>query len=258
MIVLSETTDKIEIVLREAVTTNQLQCFSSWRDITSTTFVAGRTSIASNNTTDVTIVGSPGSSTQRVIDTISIYNADTVEAQVQVKIDCDGTEYLLCKNTILPGETLTYVDKKGWDITDGYQQIKGFTIHGSATADFVMTNATLAERNALNTTRNCFAVDLKDYSQVRLRANKQVASASAGTPVFKAKFLLGYNVTASGWAELGTTPLVIDMSTTGYEDTGWVNLNPLAKNNGTIIVFTEAGGDAVEDPALGATDILFR
>lgn len=31
-----------------------------------------------------------------------------------------------------------------------------------------------------------------------------------------------------------------------------------AKINGICIGFTEAGGDGVADPALGATDILFR
>jgi len=32
----------------------------------------------------------------------------------------------------------------------------------------------------------------------------------------------------------------------------------VAKINGICIGFTEAGGDGVADPALGATDILFR
>lgn len=34
--------------------------------------------------------------------------------------------------------------------------------------------------------------------------------------------------------------------------------NAGAKVNGICIGFTEAGGDSVADPALGATDILFR
>lgn len=257
MIVLSETTDKIEIVLREAVTTNQLQVLTCWRDITTTTYIVGRTSSVSNNITDAIIVDSPDVFNQRIIDTISIYNADTVEAQVQVKLAAHGVEYILCKNTILPGEALKYINGKGWNLTGGYQQIKGFTVHGDAGANFVMTNATLAERNAGNTTRNCFMVDLKNYSQVRLRCNVQVASTVGGAQ-FKAKCLLAYNVTASGWIELGTTPLVIDMTSATYQDTGWVNLDPLIKHDGAIILFTELGGDAVADPAIGATDLLFR
>ena len=76
MIILSETTDNLQVVLGGAITTNQLQCFTAWRDRTSSTFIAGRTVINTNSTTDVTIAASPAASTQRVIDYISIYGPD--------------------------------------------------------------------------------------------------------------------------------------------------------------------------------------
>jgi hypothetical protein len=117
MIILSETTDKLEAVLGGSVTTNQLECYTSWRDRTSTTFVAGRTVINTNNTTDVTIAGSPASSTQRVIDYISIYNDDTVSQTVTVKLDANGTEYILYKGVLTNGATLTYVEGTGWTNT---------------------------------------------------------------------------------------------------------------------------------------------
>jgi hypothetical protein len=43
MIVLSQTTDNLQVVLGGAITTNQLECMVSWRDRTSTTFTADRT-----------------------------------------------------------------------------------------------------------------------------------------------------------------------------------------------------------------------
>jgi hypothetical protein len=114
MIILSETTDTLQIVLGGNVTTNQLECYTSWRDRTSTTFVAGRTVINTNNTTDVTIAGAPAGSTQRVIDYISVYNDDTVNATVTIKLDANGTEYILYKGVLTNGATLTYVDGQGW------------------------------------------------------------------------------------------------------------------------------------------------
>lgn len=114
MIILSETTDNLQVVLGGSVTTNQLQCLTSWRDRTSTTFVAGRTVTNTNNTTDVTIAAGPAGSTQRVIDLISIYNNDTVSATVTIKLDANGTEYIFYKGTLGVGETLTYTDNGGF------------------------------------------------------------------------------------------------------------------------------------------------
>lgn len=114
MIILSETTDNLQIVLAGSVTTNQLQCTTSWRDRTSTTFVAGRTVINTNNTTDVTIAAAPAASTQRVIDFINIYNNDTVTQTLTVKIDANGTEYILWKGSLASGQILNYSEGAGW------------------------------------------------------------------------------------------------------------------------------------------------
>lgn len=118
MIVLSETTDNLQAVLGGAVTTNQLQCFSCWRDIT-TPYTPGRTVTNTNNTTDVNVVPAPGASTQRVVDLVCIYNNDTVAATVTVKFDANGTEYILWKGTLTAGQTLTYVEGTGWSTSNG-------------------------------------------------------------------------------------------------------------------------------------------
>jgi len=115
MIVLSQTTDKIQVVLSGAITTNQLQCVASWRDITATpSYIAGRSVANTNSTTDVDLVASPASATQRVIDLLTIYNADTVSATVTVKFDANGTDYTLWKGTLTAGQLAGYVDGFGW------------------------------------------------------------------------------------------------------------------------------------------------
>lgn len=259
MLILTETTDNLQVVLSGNVTTNQLQCVASWRDITTTTYTPGRTLVSTNNTTDVNLVPAPAASTQRVIDMISVYNADTVPALVTIKLDANGTEYILYKQTIANGEFIKYIEGAGWFSEGYYAPQKSFTVHGDASANFVMTNATLAERFAGNTTRHIFLVDLAGYSQVRMRANIMVGSASAGTPLFRVRYYTGYSATFANYLQLGASQHVdISMTNTGYVDTGWIDMAAGAKANGVAIAFCELGGDGAIDPALGATDILFR
>jgi len=128
MIILSETTDNLQVVLTGAITTNQLQCTSSWRERTSSTFVAGRTLTNTNNTTDVTIVPAPsGASTQRIVDLVNIYNNDTVTAEVTIKFDANGTEYILWKGSLASGQSIVYAEGRGWEVLDAYNSV-GYTL----------------------------------------------------------------------------------------------------------------------------------
>jgi hypothetical protein len=117
MLILTETTDKIEVVLGSSITTNDMDCFASWRDITTTTYTPGRTASNSNGITDATIVGSPASSTQRIIDFISIYNKDTVLQNLTVKLDANGTEKILWKGDVAAGGRLEYQEGEGFAYT---------------------------------------------------------------------------------------------------------------------------------------------
>jgi hypothetical protein len=114
MLTLSETTDTIEVVLGAAHTTTSLKCYASWRDLGSSTFPAGRTVIATNGTTAIVAVPAPGASTKRVVDTMSVYNADSVSQNVIVRFDANGTEYVIRTETLAPGELLMYTDARGW------------------------------------------------------------------------------------------------------------------------------------------------
>jgi len=117
MIILSATTDKIQIVLGGAITTNQAQCVASWRDITSTpTYTAGRSLANTNSTTDVDLIAAPAASTQRVIDYIGIYNNDTASITATIKFDANGTDYILWKGTLTTGQLLTYDNGNGWTV----------------------------------------------------------------------------------------------------------------------------------------------
>jgi hypothetical protein len=259
MIVLSEQTDNLQVVLGAAPATNQLQCVVSWRDRSSSSFDAGRTAVETNGTTPVNIAPAPASGKQRLIDFISIFNADTDDRLVTIRLNANGTSFTIWKEVLSPGDTVRFIEGAGFNVFRTYQSIKSFTVHGDASANWTLTNATQAERLAGNSSRSIFMLDLEGYTQVRFRANQQVTSASVNTPVLRAKYYTSYTTTAANFIQLGKTQEVeISLTGTGYRDTGWVELAMAARTSGICIGFTEAGGDGVADPALGATDILFR
>lgn len=142
MIILSETTDNLKLVLAGAVTTNQLQCLTSWRDRTATTFVAGRSLKDSNNTTSVYLAVAPASSTQRIIDFISVYNRDTVNATVTIKYDANGTEYILFKTTLAPDERIEYQEGIGFKVFASTGAVKQ-SINQGANAPLTNTLSTV-------------------------------------------------------------------------------------------------------------------
>jgi hypothetical protein len=113
MIILNST-DKIEVILGGNVTTRQLECFASYRDTTSTTIVAGCTASNTNNTTAINLVPSPSASVNRIIDYLSIYNADSVSSTVTVRFNVSGTPYILTSASLYPGEKLEYQEGIGF------------------------------------------------------------------------------------------------------------------------------------------------
>lgn len=143
MIILTETTDNIQLVLGGAITTNQLAIYTSWRDITTTGFTPGRTPSNSNNTTDVNIVPAPAASTQRVIDYISIYNRDTVNATVTVKLDANGTEFIINQVILAPNERMAFVEGEGWRVIASNGALKQTYSSGTNAVSSVIQNTVL-------------------------------------------------------------------------------------------------------------------
>lgn len=111
-------TDKIQVVLAGAVTTNQLSCVASWQDITSAgmTLPQSSSQAPTNSTTDVDLIAAPAASTNRQVVHINIYNADTVAATITVKKDVSGTDYVLVKSLLQVGDTLQWSRESGWTI----------------------------------------------------------------------------------------------------------------------------------------------
>lgn len=112
MLILANTTDKVEIVLWSAVTTNELQFYASWRDITTTAIQPWRSVWVTNGTTDVDLIVAPSASTTRSIDYISVNNTDTVNILVIIKYSDNWTERVLSSCLLCPWDKIEYQEKK--------------------------------------------------------------------------------------------------------------------------------------------------
>lgn len=160
MIILTETTDTLQVVLAGAVTANQLQCFASYRDVTTNTYTPGRRAVATNSTTDVSIVEAPAASTQRIIDYVSVYNADTVASTVTVKFDANGTETILFKGQLGIGEKLEHTNEGGWRVLTVLGSVKTSVNQGASAITTGYASVVLASDVTNATTSYADVTDL--------------------------------------------------------------------------------------------------
>lgn len=189
MIVLTETTDNLQVVLSGAITTNQLRCYASYRDITTTGYTPGRNATNTNDTTDVNVVAAPAASTQRVIDTLTIYNQDTANAEVTVKLDANGTEYNLVKVTLGTAERLEYVDGMGFSVYTSAGALKNSLNQGNNATSSSMSSAVLGSDVVNN---NAVANSIADVTGLSF------AVTSGNTYYFKFFIMYTSAATATG------------------------------------------------------------
>jgi hypothetical protein len=116
MIILTNTTDKIQVILGATATTNQLPCFASYRDTTTTTIQAKRNALNSNDISAVDLVDSPAASTQRIVDYLSVFNADTTNATITIRFNDNGTLYDLCTVVLATNEKVEYQEGSGFRV----------------------------------------------------------------------------------------------------------------------------------------------
>lgn len=115
MIVLNATTMTLQAVLSAAPATNQLPCSAAYADQAAS---IGSNDALTNGTTAITLVAAPASGVARVINSVSIYNADTAAVTVTVEKNDNGTLYPQIKVTIPSGYRLGYNAARGWGVTD--------------------------------------------------------------------------------------------------------------------------------------------
>lgn len=114
MIALNSVNDSLRLILAAPKTTNDMVVFASYSDTTASTFTPGKKVGNSNGTTGVSLVDAPAADTHRLVDHISVFNNDTTNGTVSVFYTVSGTDYVLQKVTLGPGEKAEYNNGKGW------------------------------------------------------------------------------------------------------------------------------------------------
>lgn len=113
MLILTETTDAIELVLDATPAANQPSFLAMWRDLTASGYTPGRSVGAATGTTTLDLVTGPAASTQRIIDYLRVVNLDTANRTITLKFDANGTETNICSIVLAPSESLEYVEGQG-------------------------------------------------------------------------------------------------------------------------------------------------
>ena len=124
MLTLSSTTDKIQVILSSNVVSSQLQCYSVYRDTTTTSITPINNQLSTNNTTAVDLVDSPSASTQRLVEYLSIFNSDTGSASVTIRFSDNGTTYTLFKCNLAVGSKIEYTSKRGFRVVSNAGSLK--------------------------------------------------------------------------------------------------------------------------------------
>lgn len=184
---LSSTTESIQISKAAGVTTTAPEVYAAYVDITTTTMSPGvqRTQLSSGTGTDDTVVNSPSASTSRQVKYLTIFNRDTVAQTFSVQHQDTTTDYFIAQMVLQPNEMAEFVWQKGWTVYD--------------TQGFARTNtgAFMSAWSASGSAATSGQLSLSDAQGVFFRLNTQTITARA-VP----------NMNSSFWANLdahGTT-----------------------------------------------------
>lgn len=124
--ILNGSTNILQAVMAAAHTTTAPSFWASWTRLAATDLETGD-SVGGvlNGTTDVALITGVASK-QLAVDTVDVYNADTVAHTITFKMDVSATDRLLYKCILQPGESAHYA-KGQWYSTDVTGQIKTTT-----------------------------------------------------------------------------------------------------------------------------------
>jgi hypothetical protein len=107
ILILDATTKSITAIMAGAAATTNPDFTAHYADATTSSFLEGSNDGVLNGTTPVTLVASPGASTQRIIKAITIQNRDTAAVVVTIRYVSSGGTRQIWKGTLAVGDTWT-------------------------------------------------------------------------------------------------------------------------------------------------------
>jgi hypothetical protein len=181
MLSLDATTKSLEVKLAGAVATTELPVVASYVDIDQSTFALTGTSEAdetTNGATAVTAVAAPAATTTRKLNYLSVFNVDSAAATVSVQVNNNSTKRIAWKGALAVGDTLVYVDGRGFYVTDASGNFKTAMGGVLPAANFpALTGDVTTAQGSLATTIGANKVTVGMLAQV---ATMTVLGRSAG------------------------------------------------------------------------------
>lgn len=181
----SNTTDKIELVLGANVTTNQLHINASYNQVSATGVTPVKTSITSSNTTAVSIVPSPSSGNQHQLRYCNIFNADSAQATVTIRTNYNSTTRNVISVTLQVNEYLQYTHRTGWKVFDINGSVKvvngSMFINNNIIPEFSQTaNTNSSTLQIASGTSYCYYMGkaTNSYKNILATVNVTVAAAT--------------------------------------------------------------------------------
>jgi len=236
---LTSTTDKIEVLLGASVTTNQLHIISSYNNTNSTSVTPTKTVTVTNNTTAVDIVPSPASGNQRSLRFASIFNSDSVAATVTIRTNYNGTTRIVLNTTLQVNEYIQYTHRTGWKVFDMNGSLKNYTGFYDMTDcsynSIVLSNAN-STNIALSTSGICLYLGKATGAYSTVIIEHYIASP-AGAGITWAELAI-----YKGTPQIGTTSTATRV---GYVDMQglWLTQTNIYRFTGVNVSNVQAGDD---------------
>lgn len=112
--ILTSTSEILQVVLSNTVATRQMDFYCSYNNITSTTLTPVKNQGTTNNSTVVTLIPSPGVSQQNQLKHLSIYNCDTSGNTVTIQLSGVSGTIVLLRTYLFVGESIQFTPSNGW------------------------------------------------------------------------------------------------------------------------------------------------
>lgn len=203
MILLTSTSDLLQVV---SSATSALDVHASWVDLNGSTVTPGRTNTAITTATTTTVTGSPASSTQRTVKTLSVRNKGA-GTQVVTIVHTDGTTAVeVIEATLAPDTSLQYHEAAGWWVTDtqGRAAVANYSFSGSPITD----SDTIVRLTADVTNSNATANTIADVTGLSF----SVTSGKLYWFEFHIVFTTAATTTGSRWSINGPATTYLDFT----------------------------------------------
>lgn len=174
LVVLNNTSKKLQVLLGGAVSTNELPIVVSYRDIGAVGVSYQSADAISTGGTAVDVLAAPPAGKRYEVEGMSIYNADTATATVTVRQYVNAsTTRIIIKAAILTAETLLYSEAQGWHVVDA----NGNRKENSNTADSVNISTADSKADSASTRASTASSQAASAGTAASTASSQALSA---------------------------------------------------------------------------------